>query len=188
MIDNADLTAARTRYSNVAIALHWLIGFAIIGNLAGGLLHDSMAPAMRSSVMALHKATGITILMLSVFRLVWRLTHRPPPYEATLAGWQKATAKATHWVFYVLIIAIPFSGWLMTSAGGRKYPLDWYGLFGIPFLPVTQDKGLSGAANGAHENLSYLLIALLLLHIGAAMKHVFLDGDGIFARMLPSRD
>ncbi len=169
---------AQTRYSNVAIALHWLIGFAIIGNLASGLL---------DKYMPVHKATGITILVLSIVRLAWRLTHRPSPYEATLATWEKMTAKVTHWAFYVLIIAIPFSGWLMASAGGRKYGLSWYGLFDIPFLPVAQDKTLAGAAGGAHENLAFLLIALLLLHIGAAMKHIFLDGDGTFARMLPGR-
>jgi cytochrome b561 len=177
----------RTRYSNVAIALHWLIGLAIIGNLAGGLTHESVPKDMQGVVMGLHKATGITILVLSLFRLFWRLTHRPPPYEPTLATWEKTTAKVTHWAFYVLIIAIPFSGWLMTSAGGRKYGLNWYGLFDIPFLPVAQDKMLAEAAGGAHENLAFLLIALLLLHIGAAMKHVFLDGDGTFARMLPGR-
>jgi cytochrome b561 len=179
--------ATRTRYTHVAIALHWLIGLAIIGNLAGGLTHESVPKDMQGVVMGLHKATGITILALSVFRLIWRLTHRPPPYESTLAGWEKTVAKITHWAFYVLIIAIPFSGWLMTSAGGRKYGLSWYGLFDIPFLPVAQDKMLAAGAGGAHENLSFLLIALLLLHIGAAMKHIFLDGDGTFARMLPGR-
>ena len=178
-------TDMRARYSKVAIALHWLIGLAIIVNLAGGLLHESMARDLRSIVMPLHKATGITILVLSVARLVWRLTHRPPPYQATRAGWEKVTAKVVHWAFYILIIAIPFSGWLITSAGSRKYPLDWYGLFGIPFLPVTQDKGLAAAAGGAHENLSYLMIALLVLHIGAAMKHLVLDKDGTFGRMVP---
>ena len=177
----------RTRYTNVAIALHWLIGLAIIGNLAGGLTNESVPKDMQGVVMGLHKATGITILALSVFRLIWRLGHRPPPYEAMLATWEKTTAKIVHWVFYVLIIAIPFSGWLITSAGGRKHGLSWYGLFDIPFLPVAQDKMLAGAAGGAHENLSYLLIALLLLHIGAAMKHIFLDGDGTFARMLPGK-
>jgi cytochrome b561 len=180
--------AARTRYSNVAIALHWLIGLMILLNLAGGLTHDSVPKAELPFVMGLHKASGITILVLSIARLAWRLGHRPPPYEPTLQRWEIATAKVTHWAFYVLTIAIPFSGWLMTSAGGRKYGLSWYGLFDIPFLPVAQDKALAGAAGGAHENLSYLLIALLLLHIGAAMKHVFLDGDGTFARMLPGRD
>lgn len=176
---------ARTHYSTVAIVLHWLIGFAIIANLAGGLMHESATKDMQGQIMALHKATGITILALSVIRLIWRIAHRPPPYEPTLKGWEVATAKITHWTFYLLTIAIPFSGWLMTSAGTRKYPLDWYGLFGIPFLPVTQDKALAGAMGGAHENLAFLLIALLLLHIGAAMKHVFLDGDGTFARMIP---
>jgi cytochrome b561 len=171
-------TAARTRYSSVAIALHWLIGLAIIANLSSGLL---------DKYMPVHKATGITILALSLFRLFWRLGHRPPPYEPTLASWEKTTAKVTHWAFYVLMIAIPFSGWLMTSAGGRKYGLSWFGLFDIPFLPVAQDKALAAAARGAHENLAFVMLALLALHIGAAMKHVFLDGDGTFARMLPGR-
>jgi cytochrome b561 len=178
---------ARTRYSNVAIALHWLIGLAIIGNLAGGLTHESVPKDMQGFVMGLHKASGITILALSVFRLLWRLGHRPPPYEPTLASWEKTTAKVTHWAFYVLMIAIPFSGWLMSSAGGRKYGLNWFGLFDIPFLPVAQDKALAAAMGETHETLAWVMIALLALHIGAAMKHVFLDGDGTFARMLPGR-
>lgn len=179
-------STATTRYTNVAIILHWLIGFAIIGNLAGGLLHESAPKAMQAAIMDVHKATGITILVLSVLRLGWRLMHKPPPYESSLKAWEVVTAKVTHWAFYVLMIAIPFSGWLMTSAGARKYALNWYGLFDIPFLPVAQGKMLADAAGGAHENLSYLMIALLVLHVGAALKHLFVDGDGTVARMVPT--
>jgi cytochrome b561 len=171
--------AVRTRYSTIAIALHWLIGLAIIANLCSGLL-DKFMPV--------HKSTGITIFVLTFVRLLWRLGHRPPSYETSLQNWEVATAKVTHWAFYILTLAIPLSGWLMTSAGGRKYPIDWYGLSGIPFLPVAQNRAFADVMGGAHENLSYLLIALLVLHIGAAMKHIFLDGDGTFARMLPGQD
>ncbi len=177
MIESAPLP--RTRYSRVAIALHWLIALAIIFNLSSGLL---------DRYMPVHKATGITILVLSLFRLYWRLAHRPPPPEPTLARWEIAVATVTHWTFYVLMIAMPVTGWLMTSAGGRKFPLSWYGLFDVPYLPVARDKGLAAAMGGAHETLGYAMLALAALHIAAAMKHVFLDGDGTFARMLPGRD
>ena len=178
-------TTTRSNYSTVAIALHWLIGFAIIGNLAGGLLHESAPKAMQASIMGIHKATGITILLLSFARLAWRLTHKPPPYEPTLKRWEVVTATAVHHSFYIFMIAIPLTGWLMTSAGGRKYPLSWYGLFDIPFLPVAQDKALSSAMAATHVYGSYLLIALLFLHIGAAVKHLVVDGDGTVARMVP---
>jgi cytochrome b561 len=179
------MTATTTRYSNVAVALHWLIGLAIIGNLAGGLLHESAPKDMQGAIMAVHKATGITILALSFVRLFWRLAHRPPPYEPTLKPWEVATAKITHWAFYLFMIVIPLTGWLMTSAGSRKWPLNWFGLFDLPYLPVAQDKGFANTMAYAHVYGSYLLIALLVLHIGAAFKHLFVDGDGTFARMVP---
>lgn len=179
------MTVTRSTYSRVAIILHWLIGLAIIGNLIGGLAHDLPPPEMRGLVMGLHKATGITILFLSVARLLWRLTHRPPPLAPTVKGWEKGLAHATHWGFYLLMILVPFSGWMMVSAAEQRRPLTWFWLFDIPYLPVAQDKIAAAGANNAHETLAFVMIGLLVLHIGAALKHHYLDRDNTLARMLP---
>lgn len=175
----------RSTYSRVAIILHWLIGIAIIGNLIGGLAHDLPPREMRGLVTGLHKATGITILVLSVARLLWRFAHRPPPLAATVKGWEKGLAHATHWTFYLLMILVPVSGWVMVSAAEQRRPLTWFGLFDIPYLPVAQDKIAAASANNAHETLGFVMIGLLVLHIGAALKHHYLDRDNTLARMLP---
>jgi cytochrome b561 len=176
---------ARSTYSRGAIWFHWIIGLLIIGNLIGGLIHESVSEEMTGLIMSLHKATGITILVLSIARLVWRLTHRPPPLAPTVKRWEKGLAHATHWTFYLLMILVPLSGWVLVSAGARKYPLEWFGLFDIPFLPITQDKALASTMSDRHEQLAFLWIALLALHIGAALKHHFFDRDNTLERMLP---
>jgi cytochrome b561 len=178
-------TVARSTYSRVAIILHWLIGIAIIANLIGGLLHDLPPREMRGVIMGLHKATGITILVLSVARLLWRLTHRPPLLAATIKAWEKGIAHATHWIFYLLIILVPVSGWVMVSAAEKRRPLTWFGVFDIPYLPVAQDRIAAAGAGNAHELLAFVMIGLLVLHIGAALKHHYLDRDNTLARMLP---
>ncbi len=172
---------ARSNYSRGAIWFHWVIGLLIIGNLTGGLLHESFSQATNGMIMSLHKATGITILFLSLARLVWRLTHRPPALAPTV----KRVAHATHWAFYLLMILVPLSGWVLVSVGARKYPLEWYYLFDLPFLPITQDKALASAMADRHETLAFLWMALLALHISAALKHHFFDRDNTLERMLP---
>jgi cytochrome b561 len=173
-------------YTKGAITFHWLIALLIIGNLIGGFTHESVSKEMMPVVMGLHKASGITILFLSLARLGWRLTHRPPPLAATVKVWEKGLAHATHWTFYILMLAIPLTGWLMVSAGARKWPLSWFGVFDIPFLPVAQDKAAADTYAERHEFLAFLIIAMLVLHIAAAIKHHFFDRDDTVARMLPA--
>jgi cytochrome b561 len=172
-------------YTRGAIAFHWTIALLIIGNLIGGLIHESVPQDLRGTIMSLHKATGITILVLSFARLAWRLTHRPPPLPGTVKSWEKGLAHAVHWGFYIMMIALPLTGWLMVSAGSRKWPLNWYGLFDIPFLPVAQDKIASSIYADRHELLGYITIGLLALHLAGAIKHQFLDRDRTVFRMLP---
>ncbi len=176
---------ARTRYSSVAIALHWVIGLLMIGNVLGGLLHESFGKEYVGLIISLHKASGILILLLSLARLAWRLGHRPPPLAATLKRWEIGLAHATHWVFYTLMLALPLSGWLMVSAGERKWPIDFFGLFNVPFLPVTQSKSLGGVMHEVHELAGFLMLGLIVLHIAGAAKHLLIDGDNTVERMLP---
>jgi cytochrome b561 len=173
--------AGLTRYSRVAIGLHWTIALLIIANLTIGLLHESLL----KGTIPLHKSIGMLVLVLSLVRLGWRLTHRPPPLPASVKRWEVGLAHAAHWILYALMILIPLSGWIFTSASPKRHPLDFFGLFPLPMFPVSQDKALSDAWADRHELMAYLMIALLLLHIGAALKHRFVDRDGTVQRMLP---
>ena len=177
--------STRSSYSRVAIVLHWMIGVLMILNILGGFFHESFGKAAVPIIMSLHKATGILVLALTVTRLIWRLTHRPPPLAATVRGWEKGLAHATHWSFYILMFALPMTGWLMSSAGGRKYSISFYGLFDVPFLPVAQDKAAANVFAERHEVLGFIIVGLIILHVAAALKHHLFDKDNTVIRMLP---
>jgi cytochrome b561 len=178
-------TLVRTdRYSSVAIAFHWTIAAAIIFNLVLGLFHDGLPRDWQ--VMPVHKALGITILVLSVGRLAWRLAHRPPLLATNTAPWERTVALAAHWILYALMIIMPLTGWAMSSVGrngGAPRPLTWFWLFDIPYLPVT--PGVAGISHESHEILGYLMAALVVLHIAAALRHHLILRDSTLARMLP---
>lgn len=182
------MEAARLTYTRVAIALHWGIGLLVIANLVTGFFHENLGEAGQRLAMTFHKASGITILVLSVARLGWRLSHRPPPLAPTVKRWEKGLAHATHWAFYVLMILVPLSGWVFVSAGARKYPIDYFGLFQVPWLPVAQDKDFSHIMNERHEQLAILWLLLLVMHVGAALKHHLMDKDDTLHRMAPAID
>jgi cytochrome b561 len=177
--------STRSTYSRVAIVLHWTVGGLMILNILGGFFHESFGKAAVPVIMSLHKATGILVLVLTVARLLWRLTHRPPSLAATVRGWEKALAHATHGSFYFLMFALPVTGWLMSSAGGRKYSISFYGLFDVPFLPVVQDKAAANLFAEQHEVLGFVTVGLIILHFAAALKHHVFDKDDTVIRMLP---
>ena len=169
------------RYSRVAIWLHWTIALLVILNLAVGLLHDSV-PALRAW-MGAHKALGMTVLVLSVARLAWRIEHRPPPLPALMPAWEKGLAHTAHAVLYVMMIGMPLTGWLMVSGSTKRGPFSWFGLFDIPFLPVS--KALGGFGHEAHEILGWMMLALVVAHAAAALRHHLLLRDEVLARMTP---
>lgn len=175
--------ATRDRYSGGAILFHWVIAVLIIGNILGALWTDDWEGPARGLVMGIHKATGITVLVLSLARFGWRLTHRPPPLPSQVGRLERLGARVTHWVFYGLMIAMPISGWLMISASSPRRPFTWYGLFDLPYLPVEGNRAVGGLSHDAHERLGYLLIALLALHVVGALKHHLRDSPGFLGRM-----
>lgn len=179
--------ATRSRYSAGAIAFHWVIALLIIVNIVIALATDDWHGPARSAAMQIHKATGLTILVLSIARIAWRLAHRPPPFPAVIRRWEAVVARTVHWLFYVLMIVLPLSGWLMISAAGQRKPFSWYGLFGLPYLPVQGDKAMGGFAHETHEVLGYAMIALIALHVAAALKHHYFDQTRLLARMWPRR-
>lgn len=171
------------RWGWVAQFLHWSIALLIIGLVVVGLTMDDMANSPdKVNVYALHKSTGLTVLVLVVLRLLWRLIDPRPPYEAGMPAWQRKVSSLTHGLLYVLMLSQPLSGWLYNSAS--NFPLQWFWLFKVPAL-AGGDPELKALALDLHEAGFYLLAALLALHVGAALRHHFVKRDATLARMLP---
>ncbi len=196
--------AARTdRYTIVAITLHWLIAICILNMIPMGLwMTDAInVPETKSSAyqaFQLHKSIGLTILVLSILRLIWRLTHKPPPLNPLMPAWEKFAANATHTLFYVIMIGLPLTGWLYVSTGwsfaynmALNVPTVWFGQFTVPHIPGFAEapkETKEAAAVGflkTHELLAYFTLALAALHIAAALKHHFVSRDDTLAHMLP---
>lgn len=176
---------AAGRYTRGAIAFHWIIAGLILLNFALAWAADDAPDAERGALLGNHKAIGLAILAFSVLRILWRVTHRAPPFSETLRAWEAAVAKVVHSLFYFLIIAIPFSGWAMSSAASGGKPVGFFGLFDLPGLPFSQDRERAGVFADVHETLATLALVLLFLHVAGALKHQFLDRDGTLARMIP---
>lgn len=170
------------RYSRVAIGLHWLIALLVIVNLVTGLFHDALFDGV-AGLMPAHKSIGISILALTLVRILWRLAHRPPAPSSDAAKWARVAAQFVHAAFYVLLLVVPLSGWAMVSAGDERRPLYWFWLFRVPWLPVSDAVG--EAADLGHLVAGYLMAALVVLHIAAALRHHIILRDSVLARMLP---
>jgi cytochrome b561 len=177
-------TPPTDRYTAPAIALHWLLALLLLGSFAMGVyMADLPVSPTRLKLYNWHKWAGATILALSLLRLVWRLTHRPPP-DPAMPAWQARMAHGTHWALYALFFVVPLVGWAYSSAAG--YPLVWFGVLPLPdFVPV--DKALAEAIKPWHERSAMLMAALVLLHVAGALKHQFIDRDGLIDRMRPRR-
>ncbi len=175
----------RTRYTVTAKLLHWLIAIALLANLTLGLVMVDMAfsPA-KLRYFNWHKWAGVTILVLVTLRLLWRLGHRPPPLPASMPRWQRLGAELTHYGLYALMFAIPLSGYFYSLAAG--YPVVFLGLVKLPVL-IGPDPELKTLLKDLHEVLNWTLLALLAAHVGAALKHHFIDRDDVLRRMLPGR-
>jgi cytochrome b561 len=177
-----------TRYGTVAMTLHWLIGLSIIGLLiVGTYMHDlPREDPNRFMLYQLHKSLGLSVLVLSVFRVRWRLANPVPALPAGMAPWEQWAARLTHLAFYVLIIVMPLSGWAVASSSTSGVPTLWFGLFEVPSMPgIPSDREVHEQAEEVHELLGKLMIALVVLHVGAALKHHFWDRDTVLKRMLP---
>lgn len=174
----------QARYDNVAIALHWLLALMILGSFCVGLYMTGLPFSMqRVKLYNWHKWAGMTILALSALRLLWRLSHRPPP-EAPGPRWQQLAAKTTHRAMYLLFFAIPLVGWAYSSAAG--FQIVVYGVLPLPNL-LPADKALAEVIKPWHGWLAYALAALVFLHVVAGLKHHFVDRDGLLQRMRPGR-
>ena len=191
-----------TKYTNVAIVLHWLIGIGILfmfvlgwfmtelpketpkttsfdifnlGLITWGVEEEQ---SQRSFYFNLHKSVGLSLLMLIVLRMYWRFTHRPPAFLNSMKLWEKRLAKATHHSLYLLMFLIPLSGIIMSA--GSKYGIKW---FGIKVIPGFDDKAIRELFYEFHEIFGLLLLLILILHILGAVKHSIVDKDGTLRRM-----
>lgn len=171
------------RYTLVAIGLHWVIALALLGTFGLGVyMHELPVSPAKLQLYSYHKWIGVTIFALLLLRLLWRLGHRPPPPPPSMPAWQRRTATILHVMLYALTLAIPVSGWLMSSASG--FQVVYLGILPIPDL-LAEDKALADRLKDAHEFLNMFLLALVVLHVAAALKHHLLDRDDVLARMVP---
>jgi cytochrome b561 len=172
-----------SRWGWLSQFLHWLIVVLIIVQVTLATLAGDLPPGVKKlALLARHKSVGITILALAVLRLLWRWLNPTPALPATLRPWEQSLARITHVLLYVILFAMPISGWLMSSA--RGFPVSWFGVFQLPDL-VAKNRPLYHALVATHVSLSYVLYAVVALHVAAALKHHFVLRDDVLRRMLP---
>lgn len=182
-LDKDHVHPVNATYTRTAIALHWLIAALILAALPMGLIMTEMPLSpQKLQFYAWHKWLGVTVFVLALLRLLWRVRHPPPPLPASVPRWQRLAAHLTHACLYALMLAIPLVGWLMSSAKG--FQTVYLGVLPIPDL-LSKDEALGEALAALHAWLAYALIALLILHVAAALKHHFIDGDDVLRRMRP---
>jgi cytochrome b561 len=191
----ADDPGAATRYTRVAMLLHWLIAILILCNVVLGLSAGSLPDAWVRPVIDTHKSIGITVLGLVLLRILWRLSHRPPALPAVFPDWERQAAHVAHVLLYVLMIALPLSGWLHDSAwkDAATHPMRLFNLFPWPrigyvmHLDPALKETLHNRFGELHTWLGYALYLLLALHVGGALKHEWVDRHSVIKRMIPSR-
>ena len=171
------------RYHGLAIALHWLIAIGVLFMIALGLsmVEIPKGDPARAFYFNLHKSIGVTVGVLVLIRLWWRLTHRPPPLPASMPAWEVSAAKLTHGLLYACLVIMPLVGFVASNF--TKYGVKYFGIQIGPFFPENQ--AVRDALQEVHEITAWVLAALVVLHAAAAFKHLIVDKDGVFQRMLP---
>lgn len=190
--DAATARPRRSRYSSVAMSLHWLIALLMTCNIGLAWYFNSLPKALQDAPTQIHKSIGITVLLLTLVRIGWRLANTPPPLPDHMARWERWAAKGTHYVFYFLMLAMPLSGWAMVSASPliKLHPTVLFGVVPWPAVPyghLDSDTlhGIRKAMAFTHEKLAWLAYATISLHVAAALKHHLIDRDDVLTRMLP---
>ncbi len=172
-----------TTYTRTARWLHWLVALLIILNFAVGLtLEPFEGTPTRDQILFYHASIGSLVFMLAVYRLSWRITHRPPALPASIPSWQRGAAHVLHGLLYLLMFIIPVTGYLHRVAGGHAVSV--FGLFNWPML-VDKNLSLRLAMGSLHTTLVWVLAFLVAGHVAAALKHYLINRDGVLERMLP---
>lgn len=171
------------RYGSVAQSLHWVIVALVAVQIVLGIIGADLPVGMERLVtLSRHKSLGMTIFALMLLRLGWRLVNPVPALPVQIPRLEQRLARATHWTFYALLLAMPVVGWISSSASNLT--VSWFGLFTFPDL-VDTDKELATSAKALHRAMAWTLMALVSLHAAAALRHHFLLKDSVLARMLP---
>lgn len=171
------------RYTRTAIFLHWLMALGLVGTFALGFYMEGLSfSPNKLKLISWHKWAGIALLALIVIRLIWRLTHRSPDLPSDMGQLSRLAAHAGHGLLYVLMLAIPLTGWLASSAQGVS--VVWLGIWPLPDL-IGKHQELGSRLQDAHMVLNYLLLVVVVGHVGAALQHHFIKKDTVLARMLP---
>lgn len=181
------LSTLAPRYTHTAIALHWILGLVLAGIFAVGLyMADLPLSPQKLKLINWHKWAGVSVLLLSLARLLWRLRHRPPALPIHIRNamplWQHRLHSFTHVGLYVLFFAVPLFGWAYSSAAG--FPVVLFGVLPLPDF-VGPDKALAALLRPLHEVSAWAMAALVALHVAGALKHQLIDRDGLLQRMLP---
>ena len=172
------------RYTYTAMLLHWLIALLVVAAFTLGLVMTDI-PGLTPTKLryfSWHKWLGVTVLLLAVLRVLWRLFHPAPAYPASMPRWQKSAANGLHLLLYLLIVAVPLSGYFYSLASG--VPVVYLGVFELPVL-IAANPDLKPVLKGVHYWLNMLLCGAVGLHVAAALKHQLVDRDGVLRRMLP---
>lgn len=177
---------AVTRYTGPAITFHWIVAIAVLTLIGLGLYMVDIPRGTpeRAFFYNLHKSIGVTTAIVILIRLWWRAKNAPPPLPASLPAWQVTASKINHALLYLCLIVMPISGF--SASQFTKYGVNYFGIFKIPPMGV-ENKDIYEFLQGIHEVTSRLLIVLLAIHIAAALKHLVIDKDGVFRRMLPGK-
>jgi cytochrome b561 len=174
-----------TTYTRTAVSLHWLMALGLIGAFSLGVyMHELPLSPFKLKLYSWHKWAGVSLFMLVLVRLAWRLRHPAPPLPESMPKALRMIAHGAHFALYLLMLAIPLSGWLMSSAKG--FQTVWFGIVPLPDL-LSKNAELGDLLQSVHEALNLCLAALVIAHIGAALKHHFIDRDDILRRMLPGK-
>ena len=188
----APVRTPRSTYSSVAITLHWLIALGMLTNIALAWYFGTLPRLAQVAPVQLHKSIGITVLLLTLIRIGWRLTHAAPPLPDTMQVWEKWAAKATHFAFYLLMLGMPLSGWAMVSSSPliKVHPTVLYWTIPwptFPLLPTDPDQlhDVHKLFSSTHSTLALVAYATIALHVAAALKHYLIDRDDVLARMIP---
>jgi cytochrome b561 len=171
------------RYTGVAQAMHWIIAALIVTQFVLAWTADDLPLGVHKlALLARHKSFGMTVLMLAILRMIWRISHPPPALPSAMTPLERRLARATHAAFYILLFAMPITGWMMSSA--KNYSVSWFGLFTWPNL-IGKNETAFDFLKTTHDYLSDVLFGIAVLHVLAALKHHFWNKDDVLMRMLP---
>lgn len=179
----SDAPTQVARYPAMTRSLHWIVALMVIAMIPIGniMITQGLSRPVQDTLFILHKNGGVIILLLVVLRILWRLWRPGPPLPAQMPGWQRQAARVAHWLLYGALIVMAVSGYVRVRAGG--FPVEMLDAMGVPSF-VPRSNSLAETAKAIHANAKFLLVLLVLVHVGAALKHLAAR-DGVFGRIWP---